>query len=258
MAKPYEVLRFEGDFHLFRINDDETETAVLDRPIEASGVVTQFEEGETRTVISKGRDRYNTPIYSEQDPGVPSLQMTLLEFPDDIKALLFAGDLTVTEEAGAAVTNEVVVAPGAGNIVKLAHGMIASSGITVTNAGATVTYVSGTDYTIDRTFGVLKVLEGSAITENQSIRANYTYTAVKVTKIAGGVKPQQRFRVVGYLKNRPTSRDAFLEVFDVKLGRSGDTDVLGEEPLTIELSGVMTTPPGKTSPFEYIERVDNA
>lgn len=258
MAKPYEVLRFEGDFHMFRINEDESLTAILDRPIEASGVVTQFEEGETRNVISKGRDRYNTPIYSEQDPGVPSLQMTLLEFPDDIKALLFAGSLTVTEEAGAAVTNEVVIAPGAGNIVKLAHGMIAASGIAVTNTAGSTTYDVTDDYTIDRTFGVLRISEGSAITEGQTIHVDYTYTAVKVTKIAGGVKPQQRFKVIGYLKNRPTGRDAFLEVFDVKLGRSGDTDVLGDEPLTIELTGVMTTPPGKTSPFEYTERVDNA
>lgn len=258
MATPYEVLRHEGDFYMFRINDDDSETPVLDRPIEAEAVVTQFEEGETRQIVSKGIGRYNQAIYSEQDPGVPSLQITLNEFPPDIKALLFAGTLTTTDEAGAAITNEVVVAPAAGGIVKLAHGNIAASPTPeITNSGDTVTYVAGTDYSLNREFGVLTILEGSAITDAQSIRANYTYTATQVVKIAGGVKPSQRFRIFGLLRNRPTNRYATLEIFDVSLARSGDTDILGAEPLQIELSGTMVVPAGKDSPFEYIERLDN-
>ena len=258
MPKPYEILRHEGDFYISRINDDGSETAILDRPVEAEAAIFQFEEGEQRTVVSKGRDRYNQALYSEQDPGVPSLQMTLLEFPDDIKALLFAGILTTTTEAGAAVTGEAVESPAIGNVVKLAHGNIsASPAPVITGTGGTPTYVAGTDYVLDRTFGVLKIPEGSSIAPGTDLVAGYTYTATRVVKIAGGVKPQQRFHIVGYLKNRPTNRDAFLEIFDVALARSGDTDILGAEPLTIELSGPMTVPAGKTSPYEYEERHDN-
>lgn len=255
MSTPYEVLRFEGDFYMFRINDDDSETPVLDRPVEADGAIFQYEEGEQRLVLSKGRGRYNQAIYSEQDPGVPSLQLTLLEFPPDIKALLFAGELTSTSEAGAAIVDEVHLdAPAEGQIVKLGHGNISASPTPVVTNGGATTYVAGTDYTIDRDFGILKILESSTIAEGQTFDVSYTYTATTVTKIAGGVKPQQRFRIVGYLKNRPTNRDAFLEIYDVALARSGDTDILGAEPLTIELSGAMTVPAGKTSPFVYEER----
>ena len=258
-AAPYEVLRHEGDFYLLRINDDGSETAVLDRPIECEAAIFTFESGEQRTVISKGRDRYNQAIYSEQDPGQAQLQLTLLEFPDDIKAVLFAGSLTTTTEVGAAVTDEVQVCPALGHIVKLAHGQIAAAPApVVTDNAGTTTYVAGTDYTIDREFGILKVLPDSTMTPAANIKVDYTYTATKITTIAGGVKPEQKFHVKGFLKNRPTNRDAYLEVWNVALARSGETDVLGAEPLTIELSGIMTVPAGKSSPYEYIERVSNA
>lgn len=255
MAKPYEILRHEVDAYLDRINDNGTYTPVLDRPIEAEAAIFQFEEGETRNVVSKGIGRYNQAIFSEQDPGIPSLQLTLLEFPDDIKALLFAGELTTTSEAGAAVTEEPHVAPGPGQIIKLAHGNIASTPApVVTGTGGTPTYVAGTDYEVNREFGIIKILEGGAITANTDLLVDYTYTATTVTRIAGGIKPQQRFRLRAVLRNRPTNRYAYLEVFDAALSRSGDTDILGAEPLQIELVGPMTVPPGQTGAFIYEER----
>lgn len=255
MATPYEVLRFEGDFYFFRINDDGSETPVLDRPVELEAAITQYEEGETRTVLSKGRGRYNQAIYSEQDPGVPSLQVTANEFPPDFKALLFAGELTTASESGAAIVDELHTdAPAEGQIVKLGHGNISASPTPVVTNGGATTYVAGTDYTIDREFGILKILEGSAINEGQTFDVSYTYTATTVITIDGGVKPQQRFRIIGYLRNRPTNRDAYLEVYDVALARSGDTDILAAEALKLELAGAMTVPAGKTAPFRYIER----
>lgn len=256
MPKPYEILRHEGDFFLERINDDNSYTPVLDRPIEAEAAIFQFEEGEARNVVSKGIGRYGQALYSEQDPGIPSLQLTLLEFPDDIKALLFAGTLTTSSEAGAAIASEAVVAPAIGNIVKLAHGNIAASpALTLaTTGGSPTTYTAGTDYVVNREFGIITIPEGSTIVPGSNLVAGYTYTATNVVRIAGGVKPQQRFRLRGVLRNRPTNRLAFLEVFDVALSRSGDTDVLGAEALQIELSGPMTVPPGQTSPFVYEER----
>lgn len=259
MAKPYEILRHEADVFLFRINDDGSQTAILDRPVEASVAVFQFEEGEERTVLSKGRGRYNQALYSEQDPGQARLNLTLQEFPDDVKALLFAGVLTTTTEAGAAVTGETFAAPVAGNIGKLAHGQIAATPApVVTNNAGDVTYVAGTDYEIDREFGIFRTLEGGAIVAGATVKANYTYTATRVVHIGGGVRPQQRFRVQAYLHNRPTNRPAYLEIHDVPLARSGDTDLLGSEALTIELSGLMTVPAGKSYPYEYTERVAGA
>lgn len=259
MPKPYEVLRHEGDFYMFRINDDGSETPVLDRPVEAEAAIFQFEEGETRSVVSKGIGRYGQALYSEQDPGIPSLQLTLLEFPPDIKALLFAGELTTTTEPGAAIVDEAHVSPALGQFIKLAHGNIAVSPALTVKDTETVptTFTAGTDYVLDAAFGIIRFPEGSTIDPETDLEISYTYTATEVTKIAGGVKPQQRFRIAGVLRNRPTNRYASLDVWDVALARSGDTDILGAEPLQIELTGQMTVPAGKSAPFEYIERNSN-
>lgn len=255
MAKQYEILKHEMDVLLHRINSDGTETAVLDRPIEAEVVVLAFEEGEERTVVSKGRNRYNQALHSEKDPGQAALNLTLLEFPPDIKALLFAGELTITQEPGASIVDEAVTAPAVGHIVKLAHGQIAAAPApVVTSADGLTTYVVDTDYVIERDFGILRIPEGSSIAAGTGLLASYTYTAVEVISIAGGVKPEQAFRVQGFMRNRPTNRDAYFEAYNVPLSRSGETDLLGAEALQIELAGTMTVPAGKSAPYEYIER----
>jgi hypothetical protein len=108
---------------------------------------------------------------------------------------------------------------------------------------------------IDLATGVLRIPEDSTITEGEELNVSYTYAANRVLRIRGGVKPQQRFRIVGMLKNRPTNRRAYLEVYDVALGRAGDTDLLGAEALQIELTGTPVVPAGKTEPYFYEERI---
>jgi hypothetical protein len=117
-----------------------------------------------------------------------------------------------------------------------------------------VTYVAGTDYSIDREFGMLNIPAGSAIVAAAALKVSYTYTATKVTSYVAGNKPQQRFRVFGYLRNRATGKSETIEFFDVPLARTGDTNLLDGEPLKIELTGQMITPAGMTGPYRVIER----
>lgn len=61
--------------------------------------------------------------------------------------------------------------------VSLAHNRIRPGTMVVTNSGATVTYVEGSDYVVDYEEG--KILAVATITNGQSILADYTYDAMR-------------------------------------------------------------------------------
>lgn len=256
MPTPYEILRYEGDFYFDRINDNGTFTQVLDRPVEMTAVGFAFEEGEERTVLSKGLARYNQPIYSERDPSASNLNLTALEFPPDFKALLFAATLQQSSVTGATITGEEYVAQGVGSIIRLAHGAIAESGFTCTDDATPTpaTFTEGDDFVVNRTFGTVTIPEGSTITAGTTLVFGYQHGNYTATTYVGGLKPQQRFRVRAFVRNRPTGNFEFLEIFDVNLARGGDTNLLDENALQLELSGVMLTPPGQPGPFRVTDR----
>jgi hypothetical protein len=82
-----------------------------------------------------------------------------------------------------AVTSETVV--GAFSTwVALANHRLVPGTVTVTNSGATVTYVEGVDYVIDYGDGKIYTLSTGATTDGQSLRANYTYDAYRKGELA--------------------------------------------------------------------------
>jgi len=54
-------------------------------------------------------------------------------------------------------------------------GHMGVSGVVVTNVGATITYLQGADYTVDRTNGVITALGGGLIAAGQSVLVTYNY-----------------------------------------------------------------------------------
>ena len=94
------------------------------------------------------------------------------------------------------VTAEVVAAPatlGGDNWAPLANKRIKVGGtITLTNSGATVTYVENTDFIVDYANGRIYVpATGSSITANQSLKFTYQYEAIR----KGENQPIERAKV---------------------------------------------------------------
>lgn len=85
---------------------------------------------------------------------------------------------TYSAESGATAT--VTAETIAGSLVgwtQIANKRLQPGTVTLTNSGATVTYVEGTDYVIDYANGRLRAL--ATITEAQSLRITYTYDAIR-------------------------------------------------------------------------------
>ena len=260
------VLQFEGNIRMWEINPATSAlTPVLadavdvygNIPIEANAAVFGYEAGEQVNVLSKGRDRYNQAIYSEQQPGQSTFSATLVAVPPAIIASVYYGaaaDVTVT---GAALTGIAVTFSASELSQPIGHTYIAASPApVVTNVAGDVTYVAGTDYVIDRRLGRIRRLAGGAITETGEVRIACTTTTYTLVRIRGGVQPQRNFYIEGDFKNRPDQSDKRLTVYNAALSTDGEVDLFSSEPITVTLTGPLITPEDKTEPY-IVELINN-
>lgn len=110
--------------------------------------------------------------------------------------------------------------------------------VTVTGTGATPpTYVLDTDYRLDAARGMLEIIEGGAIANNQGIVVNYGISASTQTRILSGSEPVEG--AMRYLENNPrgANRDVFLPY--TKITPNGDLSFKGDEwrqiPFSLEV-----------------------
>lgn len=91
----------------------------------------------------------------------------------------FSGDTGYTGTS----TSETVTAD-LDDWVAMTYKRLTPGTVVVTNSGATVTYVEGSDYVIDYAGGRFKALTGGSITDSQSLKATYNYTAIRKGEMA--------------------------------------------------------------------------
>jgi len=254
------VMQFEGDIRLFQldivtavktaINPDPTDL-YGNIPVEASGSIFSYTAGDERTVKSKRRQRYNAVIYSDQDPGVSSISLTLVAIPAAILARMFYGDAAITAVSAGTATAEVVVLGALGVPVKLAHRYLTNTPAApvVKSADDATTYDVGADYTIDLSRGLITPKAGGSITANSTVHVTYTYVAYELVDIRGGVKPTENFYITGDMLNRPDQSDIDIEIYQANLSNDGDVDLFSSDPITVTLKGNLVTPEGKTESY---------
>lgn len=123
---------------------------------------------------------------------------------------------TKTSNAGATVTSETVVAPSdLTNSVKLANFNITTF-TSLTNSGASTTYVNGTDYKWSPS-GILTFPTGTTITASQSLRANYVCGTSEAVNAFAAAQPRLWVMIEGLnlaRNNSPVLIEAPLAVFD--------------------------------------------
>lgn len=254
------VIQFEGDIRLWIKNpttgaltpvNPDPDDPQGNTPVEATTSIFSYEAGEERTVVSKRRARYKQTIYSEQDPGVSSVQFQLVAVPALLMARMFYGEATTNTVTGAAVSNEAVVIAQLGVPYKLSkRSLSASPAPVVTDVAGTTTYAVDDDYVIDARNGTILAVSGGAITAAQTVQVDFTHASYTETVIRGGVKPVETFYATGDMKNRVDGKDTQLTIWEAKLSNDGDVDLFADEPISPTLSGTLVTPEGKTEPYE--------
>lgn len=92
----------------------------------------------------------------------------------------FSGETNYTQT----VTDEVLAADH-GAWVALAHQRLTPGSVVVTNSAGTTTYVEDTDYLVDYANGRIYALASGAITDAQSLKVDYGWTAIRKGEMQG-------------------------------------------------------------------------
>lgn len=254
------VTKFAGDVRLWRKNANGTMTPVIaepaditgNQPVEANAMVFSREEGETVEVTSKRRgNRFNQPIYSEQEPGTTSMSLTLLEVPPLIFARVMYGEAAAeVVVAPGTVTDAVVAGVVKGRPIQLPHRYLDSTVAPEFDDGG-VAMVEGTDYRLDLRRGQLTILKAGVADGDTDITASYSYDGYTYIDISGGGTPTETFYVSGDMENRVTNEDGELLVYEWRASIDGEVDLFGSEPISPTLTGPCVVPSDQDAPYRF-------
>lgn len=202
-----------------------------------------------KEMVSRGRTTYGQVIESVPLPKPADLSVTFSEVNKDSIAMALFGTASTMNQGSGNILDEVVVA-SLGKWIKLAYGNLATTGLVVTNAGATVTYVLGTDYEINYRIGMIRAITGGAIADAASLKVDYTYNAISGTVVAGGTQTQVRaqFKLDGV--NFADQLPVIVDVWEAVLTPDSAFDFLQNDFAEVALKGRLKTPAGKTEPFK--------
>lgn len=231
--------------------------------IDAAGVIGPYIDfGNTTKLGIKPASTIKEQKSKKRDSYGQVLETVALQDTAELSAILetinrtglryaFMGEDAAYSQTSGTVTDEATIAKLDG-WVRLAAEDI--SAVTLTNVGATVTYVLNTDYILNTRLGMYKALVGGAITADQPLLADYTRAAFTGAAIRGNVKPQIRARLLLDGKNLVDDSIGILDVWEVVLSTSSEFDWFKDDWNTVELTGRLKTPTGKTEPFVYRAR----
>lgn len=138
-----------------------------------------------------------------------------------------------TTTAAGAVVDETVTAY-VGGLIVLSRPVNTAVAPVVTNSAATTTYVAGTDYEVRK--GGIYIPTGSAITDAQSIKVDYTGLGFDTVQALVNSAQEYEFYFEG-LNEARSGKPVLIEAFRVKLGAAQNVSLIGEEFAALETSG---------------------
>lgn len=202
---------------------------------------------ELKEQVSKGRTTYGQVIESVAIPQPSDLTVDLAEVNKESLAIALLGTTAALSQSSGTLT-AVDVTADLDNWVELTKAALTGTA-TVTNAGATVTYVEGTDYILNRQLGWFKAITGGAITDAQALKLTSTYAAITGTEIKGATQSQVRakFKLDG--KNFVDDTPCIVTVHEAIIAADAAFDFLADDFNTVSLPGRMKTPTGFIEPF---------
>jgi hypothetical protein len=208
------------------------------------------EPTEVKERTSRMRDSFGNALDTVFIKQPAQLELTVDEFNRHVLAIALLGDTVDVTQAGGSITNELITAR-IGAFVKLDNEQVSAVVVTEDTDTSPVTYVLGTDYEVNLRLGMIRVLEGGAITEGQILRVSYTAAAVSKERTRGGMLPS----VVGEIfldgKNLVTGQSVHFTAPRATLAPNGAVSLLnaGGDFGEFQASGRLNLAPGETAAY---------
>lgn len=204
---------------------------------------------ELKEAKTKDKDQYGQVVGSAAVNQPADFNLTLTQITGRSLAMALQGSVTTfSQGAGESIAQDVTAKIG--KFIPLGKRNIAEADFIVTNSAAAVTYVLGTDYRVNYALGLLEILAGGAITEAQALKVTYDYAAVSSVKILGATVPQVKAALMLDGRNLMSGKNTTINIWDVTLTADGEVDFMSDDPIEVQMKGRMSTPAGKSSPFE--------
>lgn len=216
--------------------------------------LTANDGGETLERKSNRRDTFGQNLDAVVFPGDTLISISVDDADPEVLELFFLGDLSdVSIEAGSVAEGSPIdVVAHKGKWSRLDHRKVST--VVVKNAAGDATYVLDTDYVLDTTAGLLKILPGSAIVDGVTLKVSYAYAAQNGKKIVGATSTEVRCRVLIDGKNLTNQKEIEFFAHEAVLTPSGETRLVGgREYWQGTLSGKLITPDGEDGPYTYKE-----
>ena len=182
----------------------------------------------------------------------PKIKITLDEINAENFAMLFLAAITEVDQTVAASAPITVAAAKKGYVHDLGVRFIDPVGFTVTDDGATKTYVRGTDYTIDYRTGKLSVLMLGSIVEGEELTVNAALLAQNY-KMLNAFSENAIEGEFFYASDNAAGSNQQITYWNVSLTPTGDTILItdGSDWSTIELEGEVLSMPEKDADFPF-------
>jgi hypothetical protein len=206
---------------------------------------------ELKEMLSKDKNKYGQIVASVAINKPAELSLELNDMTREALAIALQGTGAAYSQGSGSITDEVVTAK-LGKFVELSKRNIAVAGFVVTNSAGTVTYVLNTDYTVNYALGLLEILSTGAITEAQSLKVDFTYSAVAGDRIQGATLAQVKAELLLDGVNLEDGKPMSVRIYEATLTADGAVDFMGDDFVKLSMKGRMTTPTGKSEPFEVI------
>lgn len=233
-----------GDLYMDRLTADGVSTGL--KLVGNATMLSIKSEADKKELTGKGKTNYGMVLDSValQQPG--SVEVEINRLDKESLAMIFLGDSSVESITGASVTAEAVTAVE-GAFVKLANRGV--SNVVVKDNTDTTTYVLGTDYTLNADVGMIEIIASGGITDADVLHVDYDYETAVYDRILGATQPTVKVAIMLDGKNLATGKDCFVDVWEATLSPDTGVDFLADDFTTVKLTGSMTKPDSKPSPF---------
>jgi len=202
---------------------------------------------DVKEATSKGRYSYGQVLDTVNLAKPTDFTIDLSEVTGDILVMAFLGTSAALNQVSSTLTDFPVTIKK-GKWVDIGKKNLAAT-VTVENTGGTTTYVEGTDYTLNRPLGWIKVLDASLIADAASLNITAAYSAATGTVISGSTLTEVRAYMVFDGINQADGTQVTVDVWEAVVSADSAFDFLANDFGNVSLKGRLKTPTGKTEPY---------
>ncbi|MER2526365.1 MAG: hypothetical protein ABTR07_00375 [Candidatus Competibacter denitrificans] len=185
----------------------------------------------------------------------PTFAMETDDAGGELLLLALRASESALAEGGGSVTDEVVPVKFKDSWLQLPHRNIVLAGFVGKHANDSA-LVAETDYGLQDIWlqhGMIFIPGDSTIAVDEACKWSYAYKAVSGKTLLGNQVAQVTMQVELFGTNRVNKKPVKVTIFECTVNKATEIDFAANDYIKPNFSGVMTTPVGKSAPYQIEE-----